>query len=106
MNKGTRNYFVDSVIGTSFLITALSALVFLVPTSWFDFSTSTTPTFLWLDFGVWQLLHQYSGIAMLIGVSVHQLLHWDWIKAMTTKVLKQIKLPRLKRADASQAKTG
>ena len=105
MNKPKRNYLVDSVIGTSFLITALSALVFLIPTSWIDFSVSTTPTVLWLDFGVWQLLHQSSGIAMLIGVTVHQLLHWDWIKAMTTQVLKQVKLPKLKRSDTSQAKT-
>lgn len=105
MNKGTRNYFVDSVIGTSFLITALSALVFLIPTSWIDFSTSTTPTFLWLNFGIWQTLHTWGGIAMLVGVVIHQLLHWNWIKAMTTKVLKPIQLPRLKRSEASQART-
>lgn len=105
MNKGTRNYLVDSVIGASFLISALSALVFLIPTSWIDFSVSTTPTVLWLNFGIWQALHKYSGIVMLIGISVHQLLHWSWIKAMTIKVLKQLNLPQLKRTELSRPKT-
>ena len=79
MNTAKRNYFVDIVIGIAFLVTALSALVFLVPTSWIDFSTSTTPTFLGLDFGIWQTLHKWSGIVMLVGVVIHQLLHWNWI---------------------------
>jgi uncharacterized metal-binding protein len=104
MNKAIRSYFVDTVIGISFLITALSALVFLVPTNWIDFSISTTPTMLWLNFGVWQLMHKYSGIVMLVGVVVHQLLHWNWIIAMTKKVLPQLRLPKLKRSESSQTK--
>ena len=79
MNKAKRNYYVDVVIGIAFLVTALSALVFLVPLNWIDFSTSTTPTVLGVDFGVWQLLHKWGGIAMLVGVVVHLLLHWKWI---------------------------
>lgn len=65
----------DAAIGIAFLAVALSALVFLVPTNWIDFSASTTPTILALDFGMWQTLHKWAGIVMLIGVVVHQLLH-------------------------------
>ena len=73
MNQAKRNYYVDTVIGIAFLVLAVSALVFLVPINWIDFSSSTTPTILGLDFGVWQTLHKYGGIVMLIvalGASV------------------------------------
>lgn len=105
MNNAKRNYYVDAVIGIAFLVTALSALVFLVPLNWIDFSSSTTPTILGLDFGVWQMLHKYGGIVMLIGVVVHQLLHWKWIVTMTKKVMPQLSLPKRKRStSSSQAK--
>ena len=94
MNKATRNYLVDTVIGIAFLIAAISALVFLVPTSWIDFSVSTTPTLLGLDFGVWQQLHKWSGIVMIVGIGIHQLLHWNWIITMTKKLLSRIPLPK------------
>jgi hypothetical protein len=87
MNKAKRNYYVDVVIGIAFLVTALSALVFLVPLNWIDFSVSTTPTVLGVNFGVWQLLHKWGGIAMLAGVVLHLVLHWKWIVTMTQKVL-------------------
>lgn len=104
MNKAKRNYYVDTVIGISFLIIAVSALVFLVPISWIDFTVSTTPTVLGVDFGVWQTLHKWSGIAMLIGVVVHQLLHWNWIVTMTKKVLPKVSLLKQKQAESPQTK--
>lgn len=103
MNKAKRNYLVDTVIGIAFLVSGLSALVFLVPTSWIDFSTSTTPTFLGLDFGIWQTLHKWGGIAMLVGVAIHQLLHWNWIFAMTKTVLPKPQLKRREQPAPSQS---
>ncbi len=102
MDKAKRNYYVDAAIGIAFLVSALSALVFLVPSSWIDFSISTTPTILGLDFGVWQTLHKYGGIVMLIGVVVHQLLHWKWIVTMTKKLLPQPRLPQREPSESSQ----
>ena len=87
MNQAKRNYMVDVVIGIGFLITAISALVFLVPLNWIDFSISTTPTVLGINFGIWQLVHQYGGIVMIVGVVVHLLLHLKWIVSMTKKML-------------------
>ena len=87
MNKATRNYYVDVVIGAAFLVTAISALAFLVPLSWIDFSASTTPTVLGVNYGVWQLLHKWGGIAMLAGVVLHLILHWKWIITMTKNAL-------------------
>ena len=87
MNKATRNYYIDIVIGAAFLIAAISALAFLVPLNWIDFSASTTPTVLGVNYGVWQLLHKWGGIAMLVGVALHLVLHWTWIVTMTKKAL-------------------
>ena len=87
MNKAKRNYYVDVVIGAAFLVTAISALAFLVPLNWIDFSASTTPTVLGVNYGVWQLLHKWGGIAMLAGVVLHLVLHWKWIVTMTKEAL-------------------
>ena len=57
MNQAKRNYIVDAVIGLGFVVTAISALVFLVPLNWIDFGSSATPTVLGINFGIWQLLH-------------------------------------------------
>jgi cytochrome b subunit of formate dehydrogenase len=103
MSEARRNYWVDAAIGIAFLVVALSALVFLVPTSWIDFSASTTPTILGVDFGIWQTLHKWAGIVMLVGVVLHQLLHWKWIVAMTKKVLPRPKLPKREQRGSSQA---
>ncbi len=104
MNKAEKNFFVDVVIGITFLITAVSAVVFLMPTGWIDFSSSTTPTVLGLDFGVWKMLHKYSGIVILIGVVIHQLQHWNWIITMIKKMLPRLRLPKRQRADSAQSK--
>jgi hypothetical protein len=103
MSEAKRNYWVDAAIGIVFLAVALSALVFLVPISWIDFSASTTPTILGVDFGVWQTLHKWAGIVMLVGVVLHQLLHWKWIVNMTKKVLPRPRLPKREQPELSQA---
>ncbi|MHC1739849.1 MAG: DUF4405 domain-containing protein [Anaerolineaceae bacterium] len=92
MNTAKRNYFVDTFIVIAFLVVGLSALVFLVPITWIDFSSSTTPTFLWLDFGIWKNLHKWGGIAMLVGAVIHVILHWHWLIDMTIKMLPKAKL--------------
>ena len=106
MSKPKQNYLVDTVIGIAFLFAGISALVFLVPTGWIDFSSSTTPTFLWLDFGIWQTLHKWAGIAMLVGVELHQLLHWNWIITMTKKMLPKARLPKREQTESSQPQMG
>jgi hypothetical protein len=102
MKTANRNYLVDTMIGTAFLVVGLSALVFLVPTTWIDFSTSTTPTFLGVDFGIWQTMHKWGGIVMIAGVVLHQLLHWNWIVVMTKKILPTPQLKRREQPEASR----
>lgn len=87
MNKSKRNYWVDMLIGAAFMVAAVSSVAFLIPVSWIDWTMSTTPTVLGLDYGVWQGLHMWGGIAMIAGVVVHLVLHLKWIVAMTQKTL-------------------
>lgn len=96
MNSAKRNYFIDLIMGIAFLIVFITALVFLVPKGWIDFSSSTTPTVLGINFGIWQDLHIYAGIAMMIGAVIHQVLHWKWFVNMTKKVF----TPKAKESDA------
>ena len=86
MSKSDRNYYVDLLIGVAFVIVVISTLVFLMPTSWINWTLATTPTVLGLDFGIWQGLHKWAGLAMIVGVIVHMLFHVKWIGAMTRKV--------------------
>lgn len=102
MKTAKRNYLVDSIIGIAFLVAGLSALVFLIPTDWIDFTVTTTPTFLGIDYGLWQTLHKWGGIAMLIGVVTHQLLHWKWIITMTQKILPVPAKPKLKKQEQTE----
>ena len=105
MNKANRNYYVDTVIGIAFLIAGISALVFLIPTDWIDFTVSTTPTVLGINFGIWQSLHKWAGIAMMLGVVLHQLMHWTWITSMTKKILPRPRRGRSSELPSSQAET-
>ena len=105
MSQAKRNYIVDVVIGVGFVIAAISALVFLVPLNWIDFSSSATPTVLGINFGIWQLLHTYGGIVMISGVVVHLLLHQKWIVAMTKKMLPMLKGRKRKATESAQTKT-
>jgi hypothetical protein len=106
MSKARRDYWVDAAIGAAFLVSELSALAFLVQSGWIDFSISTTPTLLGLDYGLWQSLHKYGGIAMMVGVVAHLLLHSKWIVAMTGKVFSGLKLPGRKRDKAATIQAG
>lgn len=99
MNRAKQNYYVDTVIGIAFLFAGISALVFLIPTDWINFTVSTTPTVLGINFGVWQSLHKWAGIVLILGVVLHQLLHWKWITSMTQKIFRLPK--RAKRSEAN-----
>lgn len=87
MNKNNRNYLVDVLIGAAFLVAAVSAVAFLVPLSWIDFSITTVPTVFGVNYGVWQTLHKWGGIVMIVSALIHIALHWSWISAMTKKLL-------------------
>jgi hypothetical protein len=79
MNKATLNYWIDAGIGVTFVASAISGLVFLLP-------TSVGAEVLGLSYAAWNQLHTWSSLAMIAGVVAHFALHWTWLVCMTKKI--------------------
>jgi hypothetical protein len=79
MNKATLNYWIDVEIGVTFVASAISGLVFLLP-------TSVGAEVLGLSYTAWNQLHTWSSLAMMAGVVAHFALHWTWLVCMTKKI--------------------
>lgn len=86
MEKVKINYWVDFIIGIAFLVCTVSGLVFLIPLEWLNYSAGSLPTVLGLDFMLWDTLHTWSGILMVLGVFAHLVLHFKWMIRMTLKM--------------------
>jgi hypothetical protein len=80
MKKATVNYWVDLAIGVSFLLSAISGLVFLLPG---DLATGI----LGISYQVWNNVQTWSSLAMIFGVGAHLALHWKWMVSMTRRML-------------------
>jgi len=82
VNKAKLNYWLDAAIGVTFLLSAISGLVFLLP-----IGLSSGSGILGLSYQAWDDLHIWSSLAMITGVLVHLVLHWRWIISMTGRML-------------------
>jgi len=80
MKKTTANYWVDLAISVSFVFSAISGLVFLLP---FD----ATAGVLGISYQAWNSLHTWSSLALIAGVGAHLALHWKWMVSMTRRML-------------------
>jgi hypothetical protein len=81
MNKTKLNYWVDLIIGVSFVFSAISGLVFLLPVS----PDGVNTTILGISYSFWNDLHTWSSLLMITGTFLHLVLHWKWIVCMTRK---------------------
>jgi hypothetical protein len=80
MKKTTMHYWVDLAIGVSFVFSAISGLVFVLP---FD----ATAGVLGISYQAWNSLHTWSSLALIAGVGAHLALHWKWMVSMTKRML-------------------
>jgi hypothetical protein len=80
MKKTTMNYWVDLAIGVSFVSSAISGLVFVLP---FD----ATAGVLGISYQAWNSVHTWSSLALIAGVGAHLALHWKWMVSMTKRML-------------------
>jgi hypothetical protein len=87
MNRhGYLNVAIDATVALSFLLAAVSGVYFMfVPGSgWaadprFIFSRST-----------WDLIHTWSGVAMIAAAAIHFAIHWNWVTKVTAKVFRSL----------------
>ena len=91
MKKAKLNYWVDVSIGVSFVLSAVSGLIFLLPTG---SGAGANSGILSISYSLWDSLHTWSSLVMIAGVLAHLVLHWNWITTMTRKMLPSREAPR------------
>lgn len=93
MSRGAYfNVAVDAVIAVSFLLTALSGLYFLFLTGGGyegGRNPNWDPGFLFSR-PVWDAVHTWSGVVMIVAAVVHFYIHWRWIKNVTVKFFRSL----------------
>jgi cytochrome b subunit of formate dehydrogenase len=85
MNKLKINYLVDFIAFISFLVTSVTGLIIFIflPSG---VRQGRLQEFIGITKEVWNFIHIWSGILMLVLVIIHLILHWDWIVFTTKKV--------------------
>ena len=77
MKPAKLNYIVDAASAVAFIASAVSGLVFLLPSTILSMAAVA----------VWDDIHLWSSLTLVAGVGLHVALHWKWIIAMTKKML-------------------
>jgi len=92
-NKARINYFVDLIIALGFLLTAVSGLLLFFAGSSGGYQGGRNPRYLqevaFLSRSTWKTLHDWGGIAMVVGVLAHLALHWKWMVCMTRNLFRR-----------------
>ncbi len=89
MSGKTRfNFWFDITILIAFLITAISGLLLwlVLPHG----RGSQSFIFLGLTRHTWIDIHDWAGLAMLIGAGTHIVLHWKWISCVANRFFKKL----------------
>jgi hypothetical protein len=81
--KAKSNLWLDGAIFLAFMITALTGLVLwlILP----EGPGSSSSIFWGLSKGVWTDIHDWAGVAMLLGAALHILLHLKWISCVSKR---------------------
>lgn len=78
------NILDDGLSALFFVVCLLSGLVLLyVPGG----RGSDAITFLTITRESWKVMHTWTGIGMMAGIVVHLVIHWNWIKKVSLKML-------------------
>ena len=105
LSKGSLfNVAVNALIGITFLICALTGIYFLfAPSGGFQGGSNPgwDPNFLFAR-TTWDLIHTWSGIAMIVAAVVHFAIHWRWVKNVSARFF----LSLLPQRGSSQVATG
>ena len=84
LNANARfNILLDVVAALSFFVVAISGVVLLVLPNGRSFEV--VDGFL-LSKTIWDIIHTWSGVVMLISAILHFYIHWKWITKVTRRV--------------------
>ncbi|MBN1286058.1 MAG: DUF4405 domain-containing protein [Anaerolineae bacterium] len=89
MSKGAYiNVAIDAVIAISFLLAAVSGLYFLFSTGG-GYEGGRNPA--WdASRAVWDVIHTWSGVVMIVAAVLHFYIHWRWVKNVTVKFFRSL----------------
>jgi hypothetical protein len=88
MSLGAKvNVTVDMLLASSFLVTAISGVVFLfAPGGGYQGGTNPAWDFIFLwGRTTWDLIHTWSGVVMIIAAVLHFVIHWRWVLKVTRR---------------------
>jgi cytochrome b subunit of formate dehydrogenase len=92
MNRhGYFNVAIDATVALSFLLAAVSGIYFMfVPGGrW-----AADPSFMFSR-TTWDLIHTWSGVALIAAAIIHFAIHWNWVTKVTAKVFRSLAPSRL-----------
>lgn len=101
-----KNYFTDALLFISAISASLSGVYFLYFVS-NGYQGGRNPlygvTFLFTR-QTWDLVHAWTGAAMIAIVAIHLPLHWNWVVSMTKKMLTSLINPNSDRKVNNRAR--
>jgi hypothetical protein len=88
LGKTKTNFWLDLTILTTFLLTALTGLLLwlILPGG----RGSGETMLLGMTRHQWIDVHNWTGLAMLAGVTLHLTLHWKWISCVSKRYFKKL----------------
>ena len=93
LSRGAKvNVAIDALVAISFLLCALSGIYFLfAPAGGFQGGSNLgwDPGFLFSR-TAWDLIHTWSGVALIAAAVVHFAIHWRWVKNVTSKFFRSL----------------
>jgi hypothetical protein len=106
LSRGAQiNVVIDLAVGVSFLLCALTGIYFLfAPSGGFQGGQNPgwDPGFLFSR-TTWDLIHTWSGVALIVTAVIHLAIHWRWVKNVTRRVFLSLwQRPQLEEARAIQ----
>lgn len=107
MSRGAKvNVFIDVILASSFVVTAISGLYFhVVGGGGYQAGANPVRDFTLLSGrATWDLVHIWSAVVLIVAAVVHIALHWRWILKVTRRVFRSI-LPQFGRQAGVEANT-
>jgi hypothetical protein len=88
MNKNERNFWLDWMMFIVFSMTVVSGFLL-----WLVIPNSNTTVFAGISRAVWLAFHIGTGLSGLLGVIIHIVWRWYWLKALRGRSLRTLKKP-------------
>jgi hypothetical protein len=98
------NVLVDGLIAISFVVTAVSGVVFLfLPTGGYQGGANSgweiAPLF---SRTTWDLIHTWGGVVMIVAAVIHFWIHWRWVVNVTKRFFPALRpQPELEKSPAA-----